>query len=59
VVARELYDHRNDPGETRNLAAHAAHAVGLAAGMAAVESFEPIVRPGWHPVLPLHDATAD
>ena len=59
VVARELYDHLNDSGETRNLAAHTAHAAGLAAGIAAVESFHPIVRSGWDPVLPLYDVTTD
>jgi iduronate 2-sulfatase len=54
TVARELYDHRRDPDETRNLANDPAHRRDVADGAKQLAKFHPIVRPGWKPVLPLH-----
>jgi iduronate 2-sulfatase len=51
TVAREFYDHRADPGETRNLADDPKHAGDVKACAAALESFHPLVRPGWKPPL--------
>ncbi len=52
VVARELYDHRVDPGETRNVVGLKTYADDAAASAWALDQFNPIVRPGWDPVLP-------
>lgn len=53
TLARELYDHRLDPDETRNLVDDPAHAADVQVGIAALETFHPIVRPGWEPMLPV------
>ncbi len=45
VVARELYDHRVDPGENRNIAADPEHAV-------RIESLSNRLRSGWRAALP-------
>lgn len=52
TLARELYDHRADHAEARNLAADPARANDLRECAAALEPFRPIVRPGWKPTLP-------
>ncbi len=51
AVARELYDHRIDPQETRNVVDDPEYADELQSGIAALESFRPLVHPGWTPVL--------
>lgn len=51
VVARELYDHRVDPGETHNVAAAPYYAKDVGDLSVALEQFDPIVIPGWIPVL--------
>lgn len=52
TAARELYDHRIDPGETRNLAGHADQADAVAAHAGLLSRIKPIVTPGWKPMLP-------
>jgi iduronate 2-sulfatase len=52
VIARELYDHRVDPGETRNVAGLETYADDVATSALALDQFNPIARPGWDPVLP-------
>ena len=52
VVARELYDHRADPGETRNLANDPRRRTDMEGTAALLETFHPLVRPGWRPRLP-------
>ena len=51
VVARELYDHRVDPGETRNVSAESAYQNDLSASAHALRQFNPLVKAGWTPVL--------
>ncbi|MDQ8199410.1 sulfatase [Pelagicoccus enzymogenes] len=51
VFARELYDHRVDPGETRNVSGRSECADDVGELSVALESFNPIVIPGWDPVL--------
>jgi arylsulfatase A-like enzyme len=43
--ARELYDHQNDPGETRNLAAKPEH-------KDTVQRLSPLIKGGWKAALP-------
>ena len=52
TVARELYDHRADPDETRNVADDSTHRRDVAECATQITKFNPIVRPGWKPVLP-------
>ena len=52
TVARELYDHVDDPDETVNVAAETGQAEVLRRHAELLETFRPIVRPGWTPVLP-------
>lgn len=52
MLARELYDHEADPWETVNLAGRPAERDILHRHAALLESFGPLVRPGWAPVLP-------
>jgi iduronate 2-sulfatase len=49
---RELYDHTNDPDETRNLAEHEELKAVVSKHAALLETMKPIVVPGWKPVLP-------
>lgn len=53
TTARELYDHNRDPDETRNLANDSTHDRELAECAQQLRQLNPIVRPGWKPVLPL------
>ena len=52
TLARELYDHAADPFESVNLAGRPAERYILDRHAALLESFRPLVRPGWAPVLP-------
>jgi iduronate 2-sulfatase len=52
TLARELYDHRADDPETRNLAADPARDADMRECAAALQQFRPIVRTGWQPTLP-------
>ena len=52
TLARELYDHAADPFESVNLAGRPAERDILDRHAALLESFRPLVRPGWAPVLP-------
>ncbi len=52
TLARELYDHAADPGESVNLAGRPESRDAVARHAALLESFSPLVRPGWTPVLP-------
>lgn len=52
TIARELYDHEADPDETRNVATAPAQAGNLKTCANRLQQFQPIVRPGWKPVLP-------
>ena len=52
TVARELYDHVDDPDETVHVAAETGQAEVLRRHAELLETFRPIVRPGWTPVLP-------
>ena len=52
TVARELYDHLEDPDETVNIAVDAGQAAVLRRHAMLLEEFRPIVRPDWEPVLP-------
>lgn len=45
LVARELYDHQNDPGETVNLAADPSHS-------AAIEKLAALMKSGWQGAKP-------
>lgn len=45
---RELYDHRSDPDETRNLANHIDQQPTLQRHAALLEDARPLVKPGWH-----------
>ncbi|MBM3860324.1 MAG: sulfatase [Verrucomicrobia bacterium] len=51
VVARELYDHKTDGSETRNVAADPSRAADVRNVAKLLEQFRPIVRPGWKPAL--------
>jgi iduronate 2-sulfatase len=56
TTARELYDHRADPAETRNVALDSSRGREIARCAQQLRRFDPIVRPGWQPVLPTkHD----
>ncbi|MDZ4852877.1 MAG: sulfatase [Pirellulaceae bacterium] len=48
---RELYDHRNDPDETRNLANQSGQEAELERHAILLKNIRPIVTPGWKPVL--------
>lgn len=50
--ACELYDHLNDPNETRNLASDPQHADAIKTCADALQRLHPLVQPGWKPVLP-------
>ena len=52
TIARELYDHGADPDETRNVAADPRLVRDVAACASELHRFNPVVRPGWRPVLP-------
>jgi iduronate 2-sulfatase len=52
TVARELYDHRTDPDETRNLAGRDDHAAVLERHAGLLKGMKPVVTRGWNPVLP-------
>lgn len=52
TAARELYDHVNDPDETRNLASDAGQAAVLEQCAALLKDMKPIVTPGWKPAEP-------
>ena len=52
VVASELYDHESDPDETRNAVDEPSRAADVVRCQQLLESFQPIVRAGWKPVLP-------
>ncbi len=52
TVAHELYDHLMDPDETRNIVQQPQFAPDVRASASLLEQFNPIVRPGWQPVLP-------
>lgn len=56
TVARELYDHRGDPTELRNLANDARHGDAVKAGAAALDQHRPLVKPGWTPPAELQRA---
>jgi iduronate 2-sulfatase len=51
ITACELYNHRVDPDETRNLAEDAKYSTDVRSCASALEAFQPIVRPGWKPVI--------
>lgn len=51
VVSRELYDHVHDPDETRNVAAQGELAAEIERCARLLDEFQPLVRPGWEPVL--------
>jgi iduronate 2-sulfatase len=55
TVATELYDHRSDPLETRNLAVDKSQSAVIASHAELLRSVNPLVRPDWHPVLPTSD----
>jgi iduronate 2-sulfatase len=50
TIARELYDHRADPDETRNVVADPNYARAAASCAKQLRLFNPIVQPGWQPV---------
>lgn len=52
TTARELYDHLNDPDETVNLADKKDQSAIVEKHAEALNAMQPIVRPGWQPVLP-------
>ncbi len=49
TVARELYDHRTDAAELRNLANHLPYANHVKTHAAALNAHHPLVKPGWKP----------
>lgn len=51
TIARELYDHRSDPDETRNIAGQAEQGSIVAEHTELLRAMKPIVVPGWSPVL--------
>ena len=51
TIARELYDHRADPEETRNVAGDPKRARDAARCAEQLQKLNPDVRPGWQPVL--------
>ncbi len=51
TVARELYDHREDSDETRNLASHAELESEVIRHASLLKNMNPIVTPGWKPLL--------
>lgn len=52
TIATELYDHEEDPAETRNLAMDQDQEAVVKQHAAQLQSVNPLVRPGWKPVLP-------
>lgn len=52
TTARELYDHTVDADESVNVAEQPGEREVVARHAAILESFGPLVRPGWTPVLP-------
>jgi iduronate 2-sulfatase len=52
IIARELYDHRLDPHETRNIAGDPRRARDVAKNARQFDRLNPVVRAGWVPVLP-------
>lgn len=52
IIAKELYDHINDPDETVNLAGHSDQEPVLERHAALLASTRPAVTPGWRPALP-------
>lgn len=52
TIARELYDHRADPAETRNVVTESNRAREVAKCAEQLRQFNPVVHPGWQPVLP-------
>ncbi len=52
TIARELYDHRSDPHETVNCINAPGSREAVTTHEQLLEACEPIVRPGWKPVLP-------
>ena len=52
TTARELYDHQQDPAETRNLAADRDAAAILESHAQRLQTLNPLVKPGWTPTLP-------
>lgn len=52
TIARELYDHHVDPAETRNLANHDDLQPQVSELGSLLLQMNPIVMPGWTPVLP-------
>ncbi len=55
--ARELYDHSSDSRETKNLAHEPEFASDIQRGAELLNSFSPIVKPGWQPPLPENPAS--
>jgi iduronate 2-sulfatase len=52
TIARELYDHWTDPDETRNVAGDPNRAQDVAGCAGQLNKFNPVVQPGWRPLLP-------
>jgi iduronate 2-sulfatase len=52
TTARELYDHRMDPDETRNVAGHEDQKTVVLKHVTLLNTMNPLVTPGWKPVLP-------
>ncbi len=52
TITRELYDHKADPDETRNLANQADQIEVLDKHEALLKEMNPIVTTGWKPILP-------
>lgn len=52
TIATELYDHRKDPLETRNIFGRKNTAHIIDSHAKSLDALNPIVRPGWKPVLP-------
>ncbi len=53
TVVRELYDHRADPDETHNVVTESNRARDVAKCVEQLRQFNPVVHPGWQPVLPV------